>query len=226
MNLWNRIALRFATKIEKLAYKIKHNLIKKTDKKIDKKYGINTIGPWSCDDKRYNRYEGTNVLAMQKLIELNAFSETDYFVDIGCGYGRLLLYLAEKGYQNLVGIEYDKQLYKYCIDTLSENKSIVNTSNIKVFNGRAEEITILPEWNVFYFFNPFRDKEVYVQLLNNIKKSVADKDRKITIIVLFPTEASTAAFCDDEWLVTRKKVYDERQPCYRCAYFYIFSNKK
>lgn len=225
MNILQKIALNFAAIIDKLSWKIKNNIVTKLGDKFDKEHGIKKVGPWNCDDKRYNRYEGTNPLAMESLLRLEDFSKNDHFVEIGCGHGRLLMFMAEHGFKNLVGIEYDHLLYSMCQENINTNRNSYPETNIKLINGRAEETKIENEWNVFYIFNCFRDKEVYINFLNRIKESVALFYRRITIIVLLPTESSLGAFCDDPWLKSRRKVYDQRQPCYRCAYFYIFSNE-
>lgn len=226
MNWWDNFKLSFWGKIDKLVWKHKHKIVTKCGNRLDKRYGIKQIGPWNCDDRRYNRYEGVNPFAIDDMIKANVFTKDDYFVDVGCGHGRLLMFLAEHGYKHLVGIEYDHLLFDMCKDNILRNIKMYPSAQIELFHERAEQLSIPAKWNVFYIFNSFRYKEIYIDFLNRIKESVNTDYRKIILIVLFPTESSIAAFSDDPWLKSRKKIYDCRQPCYRCTYFYIFSNEK
>ena len=55
-----------------------------------------------------------NVMLIEQLIQSGEIQHTDKILDIGCGAGIFLLYLADRGFQNLQGIEIDKGLIDVC----------------------------------------------------------------------------------------------------------------
>lgn len=48
------------------------------------------------------------------MVELSAVEKDELVLDTGCGKGVFLQALKEKGYNNVVGIEIDRELYDYC----------------------------------------------------------------------------------------------------------------
>jgi ubiquinone/menaquinone biosynthesis C-methylase UbiE len=57
-------------------------------------------------------------------------------LDVGCGTGRNMLYLIENGYKNVVGIEYDEDLY------IPMEKKY---SDLNIVNGNAEDLHIFQD---------------------------------------------------------------------------------
>ena len=116
--------------------------------------------------------------------------------------GFFLLYLADRGFQNLQGIEIDKGLLDVCRKNIIryQNKTSILGQRIDVFHGDALAMDIDEDVACFYLFNSFYDECTYLKWLEQVKASLHKKNRSIKIIVLFPTVASMGALRQCSWL--------------------------
>ena len=74
--------------------------------------------------------------------------ETDVFVDIGCGRGRLVNYLLEKGCRSkIVGIELDREIAE------QTQKRLSRYSNVTIIAGDVRD-SIPPSATVLFAYNP------------------------------------------------------------------------
>lgn len=118
------------------------------------------------------RYQGCHVRVFKKLIrELPPEYRNYNFIDFGHGKGRALILAAKYGMKKLIGIEFARDLY----DTSNENwhsfESRFNTgADCDLIHGDVINFNLNTSKNIYFFFNPFRDK-VMKQLLINISNS-------------------------------------------------------
>jgi tRNA A58 N-methylase Trm61 len=150
---------------------------------------------------------------------------SDCVLDIGCGTGIFLFYLASKKFEHLHGIEYNENLIQIALKNQKEWK---NDNNITIhFNhGDALSYSIPPETNVFYFFNTFLNKETYMEWIELLKNSLIQYPRKIKIVLLLPTEESVSAFLSCSFLHKKCDLKDSRQFHSDELYYAIFANSK
>jgi len=224
--MFDIILIKIAIMSENLSLKIKRNVRKKKLKKFLSKYHLKNAEMKPKIDYRYNTYEGTNLLLIDELIKSHEILQDSFIMDIGSGTGLFLLYLAEKGFNNLYGIEMDNELYNTSLFNINQmslkNKSVLNSVHIIYGNAIQEEIN--ENITHFYIFNSFFDEDTYLKWLLNIEKSLKKKMRKIKIILLYPTVASIGACRKCGWLKEKRRIICKTQVCYRCVNFLIYEN--
>lgn len=147
----------------------------------------------------YAQYDATPYEMLIKMIEMYPFSKNDCFVDFGCGKGRVVCFAANNGCKNVIGIEFNKSLYKTLLKNLDEVK---NSEHIRVFNQKAETWKIEPELNKCFFYNPFYLK-YFIKVYNNIIRYSQSKD-----ILLFLYDAASEY---QSFLNSRKNVFLENR---------------
>ncbi|GAE35491.1 methyltransferase [Halalkalibacter akibai] len=137
----------------------------------------------------YHRYEPTPYRALELFFKQYEVNSSDRIVDFGCGKGRLMFYISYFHQATVLGIEMNESLY---------NKALWNKQNY-FLKHRGEEETIQFRCclaqkykvhrldNRFYFFNPFSSK-VFMQVINNILRSVEKFKREIKIVLYYPSE--------------------------------------
>ena len=158
------------------------------------------------------------------MIESDEIDRRDHLLDVGCGSGMFLLYLASEGFQNLYGIEMEDYLYKRCVDNVNKMKR-VKSFNGQIFFGNALTFDAYDKMNVFYLFNTFYDKATYDEWLDIIENSYLRKKRKIKIIILYPTVSSMGACKGRFWLYEKKRILCKEQACYQCVHFIIYESR-
>lgn len=220
------VLLKLAVTAENISIYLKRYLRRKYVNKFLVKYNLQDGKATKKSNIHYNPYEGTNVMLIEQLIQSGEIQRTDKILDIGCGAGIFLLYLADRGFQNLQGIEIDKGLLDVCRKNIIQyqNKSSISGQNIDVFQGDALAMDIDEDVNCFYLFNSFYDECTYLKWLEQVKASLHKKNRPIKIIVLFPTVASMGALKQCSWLREKTRVLCKAQLCHRCVYFLIYES--
>ena len=140
------------------------------------------------ESPHYNRYEPTSYSVLEILSKQYNFTAEDHIVDFGCGKGRLNFYINHFFDSTVTGIEMNSFFYKQAIDNkrdyLKKHKKKIN--KIHFLNCFAEEYTINPSDNKFYFFNPF-SLQIFIKVIGNILISVEDYERTVDIILYYPT---------------------------------------
>ncbi|MGL5346587.1 MAG: methyltransferase [Peptostreptococcaceae bacterium] len=161
------------------------------ESKYEELLNINTCGEqlWSEKIKHYHPYQATSYEALEKLFEKYDTNESDYIVDFGCGKGRLNFYINYFFKSSVTGIEMDKGYYKECLINKENYLNKNNRKNDKIgFECcLAQEYKIKDYENKFYFFNPF-SVQIFRQIIENILDSYYESERKIEVILYYPSE--------------------------------------
>ena len=127
------------------------------------------------------------------------------------------------GFDNLIGLEYDKELYDICVNNITKYKTKCNyDTHIAVYNENALDFNYDKEYTCFYLFNTFYDQNTYLKWIEKIEQSVRKKPRKIKIILLYPTVASMGAMRTKKWIKEKKRVLCKAQYCYNCMHFIVY----
>ena len=147
---------------------------------LEKLLNINTIDiDDSKEDTHHNRYEPTPYKVLDLLIESEYINKNDILLDVGCGKGRVSLYLNHKIGCLCKGLDFNSDL----IEEANINKKNMN-SNVEFICENAIHYKITNE-NKFYFFNPF-SIEIFFSVLNNILTSYYENPREIMIFLYYP----------------------------------------
>ncbi|MGE7884298.1 SAM-dependent methyltransferase [Bacillus sp. NPDC094077] len=152
---------------------------------------IKTVGEQKGFNKsmHYHRYEPTPYSGLDELLNQYEIKSSDRVVDFGCGKGRLNFYMHHKCGASAVGIEMNEEFYKEAMENLERYAKKVRNSKDKIqFQCcLAQEYEIDLRDNRFYFFNPF-SVQVFMNVVNNILRSVEEAEREVDIILYYPSE--------------------------------------
>lgn len=160
-----------------------------SDEQRDALLGIHTVGnqygfPQMAHYHRYEPtpYEGLDILFNHYPMDGRSF------VDIGCGKGRVPLYVYDRFHIEVVGIDMKAQY----IAEANENKA----AYLKKVGGKQQAIQFVEHYaqaydigdkqDVFFFFNPF-SVQIFMKFLANVLASYEQHPRKLTIIFYYPS---------------------------------------
>ena len=152
---------------------------------LDKHLKIKTNGR---DDSNSNftnyPYEATPYVVLQELANSGYIKKNDKLIDYGCGKGRVSFYLAYSNKCNMVGVEYDERLYN---SALENKKRSISSNRVEFVYSNASEYKVDSDVIWAYFFNPF-SIHVLKDVLNNLKKSKEELERKILLFFYYPSK--------------------------------------
>ncbi len=126
---------------------------------------------FSLPDRMYdrNRNDGAMYVASPDPILYGLLGCVDIkkyrnFFDVGYGKGYVLWKAKKYGFERVGGIEFDAKLHEICMKNL---KRLKLQDQVYPVSGDAQTFTGYGDYDVFYFFNPFKD-EVMHRVIGNI----------------------------------------------------------
>lgn len=119
-----------------------------------------------------------------------------YFIDIGCGTGRVLNFFFERGFKNIIGVEQSKKALK-----IFKKKNIFK--QIKTFNQDILKYNFPQSSLIVYMYNP-APKKIIKKLITKLKKR---KFKDLTILYLSPIYLE---LFDKKYFKIIKKAYDSK----------------
>lgn len=163
-----------------------------TDQEMDKQLHIKTEGTIEIlqSSAHYNRYEATSYAALNALFEIYPLSKKDHIVDFGCGKGRVPIYSVYRFGNSATGIDLNGRLLQEAYINLAEFRSSQKRSlgSVEFEKQTAENYSIEPRQNIFYFFNPF-SVEIFKSVIQNVMDSIEKHERQVDVILYYPTTA-------------------------------------
>lgn len=169
----------------------------------DWRLGIATCGTAPAESLDHVYYATVSYSCTEPVLQKLVLRETDTFVDVGCGKGRVVCLAAMKNVGQVVGIEYSRTLVNIArqnIDRLRGRKSAV-----KIISERAESADY-SEATVLYFFNPFEPSLLESVLL----KIRSDRQRRaIRMAFVMESQAQKDVFALQEWLTCYDRFQDK-----------------
>ena len=123
------------------------------------------------------------------------FAEDDVFVDVGCGFGKVLSLLHSRCNIKIIGVEIDP-----IIADIARIR-VKNMDNVVVVTGNILECkSVINEGTVFYLFNPF-NSDVLDKFLTTVEKN-CHKD----VRVVYSNDVFKQVFEQHHW---EKIPYDQ-----------------
>lgn len=137
----------------------------------------------------YHRYEPTPYSGLQQLFEQYELPKDTHFIDIGCGKGRVPIYIHYQFGVAVTGIEMDEGFYEvaqrnkacYLQKTKKRGKDITFRKML------AEDYLVTLMDNVFFFFNPF-SIQIFRKVVQHILHSIEDNSRTVDLILYYPAQ--------------------------------------
>ena len=107
----------------------------------------------------------------------------DVFLDFGAGKGRILLAAADAGFRRVVGVEISSELASIA------RRNAQGRPNVEIVEADATAFSIPGDVGVFFFYNPFYGT-VLDRVLENIRLSIQERPRRVSLLCVVPTVAS------------------------------------
>ena len=160
------------------------------EQQFDKFLNIETVGFQYGFPKlaKYHRYEPTPYSGLEQLFEHYEMPAGAHFLDIGCGKGRVPIYIHHRFDIPVKGIEMDQKFFVEAEHNKAQylKKRGKKQSSIEFFNMIAENYAIQKQDQVFFFFNPF-SVHVFREFMQHILTSHAQNPRVIDLILYYPS---------------------------------------
>lgn len=161
--------------------------------KGEEKYGINTTG---ADELKKLENKGVDIthatiympvsytLLEEIFLQIPA-TVRGHLLDIGSGKGRALCVAAHRGFKQVTGIDFSKELCNMAKENLRVTKYKIPSLQFNIINNDAFYFEIPADVDCIFFFNPF-DETIMSGVTNNISASLQQHPRKMYIIYVNP----------------------------------------
>ena len=172
-------------------------------RQFDRKFSVDTcednLSVDTCEDNRevashanllYGdnlRYEPASVTKLEKLFEALPIDPREYaFIDLGCGKGAAMILALERGFQAVIGIEFDRRLSAIA----ARNLQLARTRRLSlctadVVNLDAAEYRFPNIPSLIFMFNPFGEDTLRA-VLHNIENTFNDHPRELYVAYFYP----------------------------------------
>jgi len=154
------------------------------------------------DNKVNYMYEPFPYIKMRRLFKNYSFSETEGFVDIGCGKGRVLVGAVLSGCRNVYGVDISPELLEFAEKNMSECKKKTPGLNYKLLCIDARDYAFSSDINKVFFYNPFSYR-IFLKVIKALKKSLEESPRKVTIFLAGPEHVSRYLVGDKDFVFSR-----------------------
>lgn len=122
-------------------------------------------------------YQPTRYWQLERMTAALGLNESDVFVDLGCGKGRVVCYIALNRLRKVVGVELRRDLAAVAADNV---RRLAPPTPVEIVCRDVADFRS-PDGTVFYMFNPFGRRTVEA-VAANIRASWEDRPRPIRIV--------------------------------------------
>ena len=164
------------------------------DMAFDLRHGTDTVqtvpveeaGVDSANRDYGQRYQPTGSSALGKILSGLSLSDTDVFVDFGCGKGRTLLLATDHSFRRVVGVEFSPPLCTVARENVRRYSARHPRSvQPEIVETDATRFALRGDETVFYFFHPF-GPPVLQPVLDNIATSLREHPRRAWLVYYLP----------------------------------------
>lgn len=125
----------------------------------------------------------------------NRIKKNDLIIDFGSGSGRILYYLLNKKYKNLIGIEYSKKLIN-----IAKNNPHFDKKKIKLINKDFIKYKIPRKTKIIFMYDP-AGRNVMEKLFKIFKKKLSNK-----CIIIYITPIYLSMLTKNNFQIILKKM--------------------
>ena len=131
--------------------------------------------------------------ALRRVLPRQEVSETDVFIDVGCGKGRAVLEAAA-GYpfKRCMGVELVPELYRQAVLNMrsAERRHNRIRGRVELVNQDVRDFVFPDDVTVVYAFNPFRGS-IWEAAMKSLVDSYDRTPRRIRLVYSKPLDADT-----------------------------------
>ena len=150
-------------------------------------------------------------------------SDSDTFVDFGCGKGRVVHQAAKRPFRRVIGVEISPVLAQIARTNLAARRNQQRCRNVEIVVSDLAEYPVPDDLTIGYLFHPVAN-ETLDALLQRIVDSIDRRPRRIRLIYLYPLQRSrileTGRFrllkeqrsrpLDPSWPPTAAEIFESR----------------
>lgn len=194
-----------------------------SDRLWDRYYGIDTISGAMTPAQEQSRFSDTGINGpvsywlLRKYIDRSAIQPHDVFVDVGCGHGRVLCFVARQPVAKCIGIELSAEFGGRAEANARTLRRRIAPIEVRV--GDAVD-ACYDEGTLFFFGAPF-GYQTLACVLANIRQTLQMRPRKI-VCILWMSDGATPLFDEtlrsSGWLF-RSGVRRKRYSPFRAEYW-------
>lgn len=138
-------------------------------------------------DDRFVFYEPAEWRTLQRALPKRSVTDDDVFVDLGCGMGRMVLRAAEYRFAKVIGVELSSGLIAIAERNLERNRDRLRCRNIELIHADVTAYELDDSVTVVFFNNPFTG-EIFQAAIDNLRRSLERRPRRLRIVYRHPTE--------------------------------------
>jgi SAM-dependent methyltransferase len=222
LSQWRRLGtLRF---LRLIVYRLLY-IYEISDWLEDRRLGIMTrtrLNPrdFGIQDPAAHVHIPTSYLEMREAMRhIRVVPGKDAFLDYGSGMGRIVIAAAMYPFRRVVGVEICPAFNDVAVRNVAIAKPRLACQDIDLVVGDAREFLVPHDTAVIFLYSPF-EADVLRKVLQNIRRSLEESPRALSIIYVVPKALESDVGCPD-WLVKRQDfvplnragaIYDARLP--------------
>jgi len=160
---------------------------------FERRYGVRTAGTvnleelgLAAEDRVY--YSPSSWRALRRTLRRNEITDSDVFLDLGSGMGRMVLAAARYPFRRVIGVELAEELHEIARDNVAHTRLRLRCDDIELVRSDALAYRIPDDVTVVYMNNPFRGP-VFTAVIGNLIASVDAHPRPVRLIYFNPAEA-------------------------------------
>lgn len=183
-----------------LNFKLMRPLVKMHNMAWECKLGIHSRGiVFTKKQMDYKHYATSSYSFIMRILRSLNMVDSDVFVDIGCGKGRVLCCAAWFDIKQVIGVEIDDDLYKIARE--NARKAHGRKSSIRIIHASATDFDFRLG-TIYYLFDTYGESSLRITLAK-MKESLWQHPRRFRIVYVNPVHEAVFSRCD--WL----KMYDK-----------------
>lgn len=197
-----------------LLAKVRYGIFRLSERFYEWRFGISSDGEILMDefgitDGTCHHYLATGYRRFRQLMRLITIrAGEDVFLDFGSGMGRAIVLAATFPFRKVIGVELVRELHSVAEENVRRARPRLRCRDIELYNTDARKFRIPPEVTVIYLWNPFSG-DVLAEVIRNIRGSVLESPRTVTILHLSPESPTYMDEIKDRfpWLKENKRVH-------------------
>jgi 16S rRNA G966 N2-methylase RsmD len=159
---------------------------------FEKRYGVRTSGKVLLEDLGVgseNRvyYAPANWRTLRRSLRRDEVDDSDVFLDLGSGMGRMVLEAACYPFKRVIGVELAGELHEIARDNLANTRLRLRCKNIELIQSDALDYKIPHDVTVVFMNNPFRGP-VFAAVMKKLIASVDEHPRPLKLVYGNPVE--------------------------------------
>jgi SAM-dependent methyltransferase len=159
---------------------------------FERRYGVRTSGKILLDefglaeqDRVY--YIPANWRTLRRSLRRNEVTDSDVFIDLGCGMGRMVIEAARYPFQRVIGVELAPELHEIAGQNVKTTKLPLLCKDIELVRSDVLDYDIPDDVTVVFMNNPFRG-EIFASVVRKLIASADARPRPIRLIYGNPVE--------------------------------------